>query len=62
MPATISTSERLDKLEEQLETVLQLIPRLIDHVLPPLTQTSEDRRKNARALLAWPNRVEDDDA
>jgi hypothetical protein len=50
----ISTEKRLDELEQLLETVLQLVERLIDHVLPSPNFSEEYKAENAQALMDWP--------
>jgi hypothetical protein len=59
MPATISTSERLDGLEERVEEVLQLVERIIDHILPQ-SYSLAYRTENAEALHAWPKEARND--
>ena len=48
------TAERLDLLDARIEEVLQLVERLIEHVLPNETQSDEYRAENAQALNDWP--------
>jgi hypothetical protein len=45
---------RVSELEMRHEEVLQLVERLIDHVLPQ-SFSEEYRAQNAEALRAWPD-------
>jgi hypothetical protein len=56
--ATRSTDQRLDRLEEQVDTLFQLVERLIDHVLPQ-SFSEEYRAENAQALRDWPSKTGD---
>ena len=50
----ISIEERLDGLESRVEEVLQLVERLIDHVLPKDSYCDGYKVENTQALVDGP--------
>jgi hypothetical protein len=49
---------RVTEIEVRLEEVLQLVERIIDHILPQ-SFSEEYRAQNAEALRAWPDTMRD---